>query len=393
MTSAYVESQDRANPKQVLKLQPANPEALNAIADRLLTTRLQALQRNPSERPAATGVSELAMRSLRSRELNPVAIRLLAFDAMLEGDMARARTLAQVTLRLTRREPLIYLVGIQDAAQRNDYAAIIHNYDRTFTVAAVSRNVLVPSLVTALSDAAFRRAFAPYVKRNPGWMGAFLRYAALNTGDPASLADLLIRAGGMPPNEEAGETASVLAARLFEARQFTALRRFIPPAFVRAGVWRRTDFSDPLADGRYAPATWQLLSSGDVDAGWRGDGVARRLSLATSPGEIPHLVARKLVTLPPASYRLRYRFADIGAQDDSAQAYWSIGCLRDGAAQATPLWSGAPLSTVRDRPTAAQIAIPAGCAMQELTLTVVGGNDRQGLSLTADPLSFEKAKQ
>ena len=391
-TAAYVETQNRVNPSQVLRIRPNDPGALNAAADRLLTERLKAYQADPTPR-SAPAIPVLAMRSLRARELNPGALRLLAFDAMLAGDNAKARKLAVATLQLTRREPLVYMIGIHDAAQRNDYDAIIDNYDRAFTVAAISRNGLVPSLVGALSDVKFRRAFAPRIAANPTWTGAFLRYAALNTADLPALSDLIVRAGGLPPNKEADETASALVVRMYEIRQFSALRRFVTAATSGAGLWQRTDYATPTTDARYAPATWQLLSSGDVDVGWRGEGAAKLISISTSPGEAAQIVARKLLVLSPGTYLLRYRFSDInGASDASAQAYWSVTCVTDGAPPAPSFWSGRALATIGSRPVMARVAVPIGCTMQELTLTVVGGNDRDGLSLAAAPIILKRER-
>lgn len=242
------------NPDLALRLVPDHPLALSRKADELFSQSQNAA--------TLTKVEVMAKRSLRGGPLNPVAIRLLGYVADARGDQDKARELMLLSQKVSRRDFGTQLWLIEDAVARNDKAQALYHYDIALRTTPSSFPILLPTLVGALSDPEVRRGLAPYVKAAPQWLPAFLGEAINNGENPADLADVLLKAGGLPRSDDYDAMSNSLLGVLIAKGKFASFHQYYsslpsadPATLTSARMSRLT------TNLRYSQAGWQLVDN------------------------------------------------------------------------------------------------------------------------------------
>src|SRR5690606_3934124 len=94
----------------------------------------------------------------------------------------------------------------------DDIPGVMRHYDVLLRTARPAWPVLFPLLDGALSEPEIRAEFARYVSVSPPWMAPFLREATRTGPHPENLADALLRAGGLPADQQYRRIESGLLA-------------------------------------------------------------------------------------------------------------------------------------------------------------------------------------
>jgi hypothetical protein len=361
-----------SNPEFALQLVGSDPVALALKADVLLAA-------SPTKANAQT-INRLARQSLLKQAVNPRALRILGYHADLERRPADALAMTSLAAQLSRRDAGAQIWLIEKRAAANDVKATLVHYDIALRTSLASRELLFPILATALSDPAIQSAFVPYVKRAPEWLAPFLGKAIWGGGDPSSLANVIIRAGGLPQAQNYRELEYQLLGRLIGKARFVDARRYfltLPGANGRAA--ETAGFDASTINPQFAPIAWELSSDAKVAVGFLE---GNRLHVAANSGT-RLVVARKLLFLKPGRRILSSAVEWIAFPSDG-EATWRLMC--EDAGKLRLIWS-APL---RGLSSAAPIDIPGNCTVQFLDLAVAGGSAQTGVEFILDRISLNE---
>jgi hypothetical protein len=308
------------NPDMALSYVPDHPLALSRKADELF---------NESQDPATLAkVEAMAKRSLEGGPLNAVAIRLLGFVADARGDQDKARKLMLLSQKVSRRELGTQLWLIEDAVARNDKKQALYHYDIALRAIPASFPILLPTLVGALEDSEVRTGLAPYVKANPDWLSPFLSEAINSSENPANVADMLLKAGGLPDRADYRNLSNYLLTQLAAKNQFAAYRQYYRSLKGSNDATLRTvGFNKFNINLPFPAAGWQLTENPVISGTFSAfdkSGLSSLLAFAGS-GERGELM-RKYLFLEPGNYRFSavYDAAD-GAPDSEIR--WEMLCL------------------------------------------------------------------
>lgn len=354
----------------------------------MLVQRAQSQQAQGQKVPFPAVAGD-ARKALRHEPLNSIALRLLALDAENKGDIAAAGKLIALSERVTRRDGGTQLWLIMASSQTNDVAQVIRHCDILLRTQPDAMSSLAPILNRAIEDRAFRTAMRPYLRRPSPWLPDYLNFAAGNATSPRAVSAMFRMAGGVPESKVRQETESILLARLIDADAADEALRFFPlMKGARPEIAARADFSVATTDPRFAPVAWEALSPDTMVATFDQEGDGRlSLNVVASSG-VRGVVARKLLTLGPGSYRFSQNIALATAGDRHAAALWRLSCLsstgRQNLWQTSGTWRGAGRYSL-DGPT-----IAASCPIQMLELEVAGGLAGDGVELSIASLGFSK---
>jgi hypothetical protein len=242
------------NPDVALRYVPDHPLALSRKADDMFAEK---------QDPATLAkVEAMAKQSLRGGALNPVAIRLLGYVADVRGDAKKARELMLLSHKVSRRDFGTQLWLIEDAVARGDKKQALYHYDIAMRTTPSSFPILFPTLTGALSDPEVRVALAPIVRQAPIWLPSYLSEAINTVENPANLADVLVKAGGLPEEEVYQNLSNALLGQLAAKNKFPAFRQYYltlngskPAAFQSAALTKDT------VNVRYPALGWQVVEN------------------------------------------------------------------------------------------------------------------------------------
>lgn len=357
------------NPDMALSYVPDHPLALSRKADELFAEK---------QDPATLAkVEAMAKESLRGGALNPVAIRLLGYVADVRGDRKKARELMLLSQKVSRRDFGTQLWLIEDAVARGDKKQALYHYDIAMRTTPSSFPVLLPTLIGALSDPEVRVALVPHIKAAPEWLPAFLGQAIGTIDSPANLADVLVKAGGLPDRDDYRGLSNALLTQLAAKGQFAAFREYyLSLRRSKVSTFASAAFTKDTVNLRYPVAGWQIIENpafGGTFSQADKDG-RHSLSAFVGTGERGELM-RKHVFLKPGNYRFMARHSSQEASAD-AEVKWELQCLSATGsiakwAVATPLRQGSFV-------TAQDFSIGTECLNQLLTLQVAGGSGQLG---------------
>ena len=239
------------NPDMALRFVPDHPLALSRKADELFAEK---------QDPATLAkVEAMAKESLRGGALNPVAIRLLGYVADVRGDRKKARELMLLSQKVSRRDFATQLWLIEDAVARNDKKQALFHYDIAMRTTPSSHAILFPTLTGALADPDVRRGLAPYIRQAPEWAPAFLSAAILSDGNPANVADLLVKAGRLPDREVYRSISNQLLLQLASKDKLPAFRQYyLSLPGTRAATLTSAALNADTVNLRYPAGGWQL---------------------------------------------------------------------------------------------------------------------------------------
>ena len=367
----------RADAGTTASLWPNDPRALTRQAEALIAG-------DPPRSPARAAA--LARRSLALAALQPRALRIVGTATEIGGDERDASRQILLAERLSRRDLLTQLWGIEHAVSRGEVAAVLRHYDIALRTEPDSEQLLFPVLAGALGEPAIRRGFRPYLGRQPVWLQPFLEYAADRGSDPQGLA-MLLAAPARGTAARSDLISSKLLTRLLPGGDLASAIGFArsDPAY-RPGLERDATLGPATMGPSLRPLTWAPQEGNGVFA--RADTAAATLHVFADPGAAGEVLQRFLA-LAPGRYVLAtsHRFASAG---DGATASWRISCLRDGHFVAQ--WTGRdPLAARRPR-TQQEVVLPDGCDRQYVTLSVDGGTDTVPLDYELTSIALTRAR-
>ena len=357
------------NPDLALRFVPDHPLALSLKAD---------IQFMESQSPASLSkVEAMAKRSLKGQPLNAVAIRLLGYVADARGDRVKARELMLLAQKVSRRDFGTQLWLIEDAVARGDKKQALYHYDIAMRATPSSHQILFPTLTAALSDPDVRKGLAPHVRREPNWLSGFLTEAINTSENPANIADMLAKAGGLPDTAGYRSLSNSLLLQLAAKSQFSAFRQHyatLPGS--NATSLQTAALSTATVGVPYPIAGWQLAENPAIGGGFTPPDKTGRISLSAfaGSGERGELM-RKYLFLKPGNYRLFASYDAVeGAPDGEIR--WVLMCLSTSGN--TEAWFATSPVAKGKTVTVKDFTLAADCSNQLLAMQVAGGSGQLG---------------
>lgn len=362
------------NPSVALGVRPGSARALTRDAEFSLAKALS----DKREYPVAERKAELA---IAAAPANPRALQVLGLTAQQRNDSAPAARYMTLSSQLSRRNGLVQIWLVDQAARAGRSAEALTHFDTTMRASPAFSAQLYPILANALQSREIRDAFRPYIKSNPSWLAPFLGFAADQSPNPAYVAKALVEAGGMPAGKEFRGTTALLLDKLSASGKFTDMAQFYRSA--RRGGDTRAMTSLAVdragADPDFAPMTWKLADSGDVQvsqvaAERPGTFGLRFEAFDTRGAEAAH----KYLFLKPGAYRIAHRAVALG--EGGGRLQLALAC--PGAR--------APFARIDLRPGQGsdRIVVPAGCTTQLAVLAVTDATSDDGLDLALTLLAI-----
>lgn len=361
------------DPDVALRFVPDHPLALSRKADELFAEK---------QDPATLAkVEAMAKESLRGGALNPVAIRLLGYVADVRGDTKKARELMLLSHKVSRRDFGTQLWLIEDAVERNDKKQALYHYDIAMRTTPSSFPILFPTLTGALNDPEVRVHLAPIVRAAPVWLPAFLNESINSIENPANIADVVVKAGGLPDDESYRNLSNALLAQLAGKNKFPAFKQYyLGLKNSRADTFTAAAFTKNTVNLPYPVVGWQVADSPAIGGTFSTADDKGRSTLAAfaSSGERGELL-RKYMFLTPGNYRFTSRFSALDGAPDS-EVRWDLQCVKAGGNTsawfvATPVQKG-QFGLTQD------FNIGSDCRAQLLVLQTAGGSSQLGAEFT-----------
>ena len=364
-------------PPFALRLWPAHASAHARLADQMLAA-------DPANPPIAE-MSAHALSALRRNPTIAAAARVLALRAAMQRDDSRAGTLFDYAAAMSKRDIPTQLWLLERRVTQDDVDGALAHFGIALRVSPATREMLFPVLSSALAEAHLVRPIARLVRDGGDWSSPFLYYAAENSRDPRTAASLYLTLAqlGSPPSPE---HLSLLMGRLVQAGRFDPAARLYQLADPQ---WRVEDVNAQL-DGAFSrsrdapPFGWAL----NPNVAWLGaapDTENRALLIggAVAAGE---WAARRLLLLPPGSYRIHGRY---GVTEGAPAGNIAIGltCVDVGETErsvAIPLRSG--VGSFQQ-----PIDVPAGCRGQWLSVGLRAEGDAPPGGIWIDDLRLTRA--
>lgn len=369
------------NPDMALRYVPDHPLALSRKADELFAEK---------QDPATLAkVEAMAKESLRGGALNPVAIRLLGYVADVRGDQKRARELMLLSHKVSRRDFGTQLWLIEDAVARNDKKQALYHYDIAMRTTPSSFAILFPTLVGALDDPEVRVGLARHVKQAPAWLPPFLGEAIGTIENPANLADVLVKAGGLPDSDNYRNLSNALLVQLAGKGKFPAFRQYyLSLRGSAASTFEAASLGKNTVNLRYPAAGWQIADSPAIGGSFSqaDDKGQHALAGFAGSGERGELM-RKFMFLKPGSYRFAARYQAQESAPDS-EVRWDLQCL-NASGNVGKWFVTAPVSQ-GGFASSQDFTLGADCPYQLLTLQVAGGSGQLGAEFTLQSVGIAR---
>ncbi len=369
------------NPDMALRFVPDHPLALSRKADELFAER---------QDPATLAkVEAMAKQSLRGGALNPVAIRLLGYVADVRGNKEKAREFMLLSQKVSRRDFGTQLWLIEDAVARDDKKQALYHYDIAMRTTPSSHGILFPTLIGALNDPEVRHELVPFVRQAPEWLLPFLNVAVGTVENPANLADVLVKAGRLPEQDNYRSYSNLLLGQLAAKGKFPAFRQYyLSLAGNRSSTFASASLGNDTVNLRYPAAGWQLVDNPSIGGGFVPSGKKGYYSLTAfaGSGERGELM-RKYLFLRPGNYSFLARYQAQEEASDS-EIRWDLQCLSESGNiarwfAATPVRQGR-FNTTQD------FTIGADCSNQMLILQVAGGSGQLGAEFTLQSVDITR---
>jgi hypothetical protein len=369
------------NPDMALRFVPDHPLALSRKADELFAEK---------QDPATLArVEAMAKRSLRGGALNPVAIRLLGYVADVRGDQKKARELMLLSHKVSRRDFGTQLWLIEDAVARNDKKKALYHYDIAMRTTTSGHAILFPTLTGALTDPEVRQGVVPYIRRAPEWLLGFLTEAIGTSENPANVADILVKAGRLPDNEDYRNLSNSLLAQLAVKDKLPAFRQYyLSLPGTRSATLTSAALNSDTVNLRYSVAGWQFADNPAIGGSFSSTGTsgAQALTAFAGSGERGDMM-RKILFLKPGQYRFRASYSALEASTD-AEIRWDLQCLRGGVASG--LWFKTDRVVKGPSVSSQTLTIPSDCPYQKLVLQLAGGSSQTGMEFTLHSVSLNQ---
>lgn len=346
-------------PQQALAWDPANPEALVALAGQQLDHKQWAAAR------------QTALRLLQTEPLSPQAFVVLSKVAIAEGDVEGADALSRIALRRAPHAlgPPAWLLGQQ--LEQGDFAQALELVDRLWRIAPGMQARIYPVLTALAEKPEFADALAEKLTVRPVWRASLInsmmikgsheaiehvfsglqRRGALDAGEMGQWIDRLAKDGNW------GEAYARWASEL-PLSEMNTLRS------VHNGGFE----SEPSGIG----FDWRIGKSVDVIIDrdqLEGTGGSAALRLRFLGRRTERIPLHQWLLLAPGNYRLRFAARAQDMRSDRG-LQWTIRCL-DGRADLAA--SDALTGTFDWTEGSLEFAVPATrCLVQDLALRNAG---------------------
>lgn len=327
ISGAYAET----DPARALRWDPANPQALTALA---------VATANAGDSDAAFDrAARLARRALTLAPLDSSALRVLALDAERHGQEARAAALMGEVSRRTRRDSLAQAWMMNRAFEGRRYAQGFEYAAAIMQRAPEWGETIFPAMTATFGDPASRPALRATLATGPEWRRMFLAELVAEAPDVAALRGFFesFRTAQVPLTDQ---EAGLLIGRLIAEGRYGAAQEAWR---VLSGQAARSDRLVYDGDFRGAPGAppfnWGLAS--DASA------VAERVQAPDGepalyvrfPLSEPSPLAEELLVLAPGEYVLSGRV--LFGERRAERLNWRIQCA-DGEAIELPAATETP---------------------------------------------------
>jgi hypothetical protein len=327
----------------------------------------------PQRADLARGAASATAHAKAAIRREPLAARAFVLLALAESDDARRRSIVLSAAQLTRRDPTLQNLLVEEYGRSGDYAGIIGTLDAILRVHPEQRDVFFPALVKTLAEQpAAIPAFARLLAQPLPWREAFLGAAVSAPGAPENLAAVRER---ITLNDRAFDRK--LVARLAaDGRLEAAERLYVKVAGPqisgdgtegRAGQAWRADFP---------PFDWQLADQ----AGFRAQSGEQpgTLEIAVRPGN-GGVIAERVLRNPGAAFTLRVRHK-IEPQSQTTDLRLKVGCGAGGEPFFDRPFTGAESVFSVERPPA--------CPFLWLTITARAWTGGREMKAVIEPLAI-----
>ena len=371
----------RPLPAQAYAIDWHNEEVVAAVAN------ARAVSAQDDEQVAE--VRELARDALLLSPYAPFALRSYALATLVEKNEATGAPMMEIAGRLTLRDYLTHAWLFDLNYRRADIPRALREADIVLTQRQASADIVIPPLLTLLSD---ERTIAPLARslaRSPVWRERFVEEMGLQPEDGQAKFALLA-------------TTTRLGAP-FTTKELTPyFNTFIdsvPPRELR----RRWDLltrsegpgaGEGLTDGSFEagalppPFSWRLYPSEEVFAELlgRADGRGKAL-FASYNGRENARFASQLVLLNAGRYRLTGEM--LGEEGVRPQEFrWQLYCDARGVTE--PVFVGMLNPSNDDwRTFAFDLTVPADCPATLLTLTAHVTGTPRAATIWVDTLALK----
>lgn len=352
------------------KSNPALAHRLAPYDGRITAAYATALSKDDATAEDRARADVLAKRALRQDGTAVAAAATLGLNADTRGDNGTARRYFIYAQTLSRRDLRTQLFMIEDAVQRGDIRAALHQYDITLRVFPTLDDLLYPVLVSAGADPAIRRELVKTLAGKPLWGESFIGFVAEKGADPKSTAALFLdlRRAGVPVAETA--RAGVVNALIVADQNDAAWSYY---AAVHPGVDRRRSRDAHFAAAPETPSHLDWLPIND------GSGLTTSIEGGrfnfTAPASIGGPMLQQLQLLPPGAYRLTGHSIAI-EQANAARPYWALSCRGGRELGRVEV----PNSGVAGGSFTGTFDVPADCPVQILVLVARPSDTVSGLS-------------
>lgn len=303
---------------------PTGAEGLAAAA----ANQLSATPRTPAGMAQA---ESFAMRALRRDPTSVIAARTLGLSLVDRRDRAGGDALLSYAESLSRRDLPTQLFFIEASVQRNDIAGALLHYDRALRTSPRARDILLPILVQAATDATISGPLAELLSQRPPWWPFFMDRLVADGTSPEALAHMILALRLDPADPDERADLDHALNRLVGLGAFptagSLYLRFGPPRLAPGEFVRNGGFE---SNAGFGPFDWALTDQPDLAGVKRaGDGGTGRFSLAliSSNGRSGD-AARQLLLIPPGHFRLALRAGGV-AGDPIARPNIRILCAND----------------------------------------------------------------
>lgn len=301
------------------------------------------------------------------------AVATLGLDAQLRGDDQQADRLLAYSQRLSRRNLVTQVWALERAKAGGNPVAVVRQYDQMFRTSRTARTLYFPALGASLADRGVRASLVQALTREPEWGGDFLASVAAAPADPLVAARFFQDLSAANVVVWSGASASLINALLTKGQYDTAWSYYasIRPSAVRTRS-RDPDFAADLDPP--SAFDWTVLSNPGLSASIQPSGSTGVVDYSAA-ASVGGPVLRQAQVLAEGRYLLQGRSSGTRQPADS-HPYWSLSCADGRELGRVPL----PSANGSSLPFAGELAVPAGCSRQDLTLVIRPSSDMAGAS-------------
>lgn len=340
LVAALVESR----PQLALAIEPDDPGALMALAERAIDQERARVARLVKSKPSTAADADInnapdpeleddlrrwATTALAQEPGNARALAILGDLARQNGAEGDAAMLFRASARHSVREPLALGWLIEEALKRRDWPEVVRHADAMLRYYPAALAPLSPLLVQLLQDAEAAPAVRDLLATAPPWRREFLPVLLKATIDPRVPLDLFLALKGTahPPSvqELHQYLAFLIGSRFFDLAYYTWLQ-FLPPGqLAQAGLLFNGGFEN-RPSGLQFDWVFARERSGGASIERRGDRSSERaLVIRLGPGRAEVDYISQVIRLQPGHYRVQG--SAMGNVQGARGMRWRVQCL------------------------------------------------------------------